>query len=37
MSDQYQSPQSSDPLDELTTSLLDCGAVLSQMISHMVE
>jgi hypothetical protein len=37
MSDQHQSPQSSDPLDELTTSLLECGAVLSQMTSHMAE
>jgi hypothetical protein len=25
------------PLDELTTQLLEVGAVLSQMISHMVE
>jgi hypothetical protein len=26
-----------DPLDELVTSLLGCGAVLSQMIAHMAE
>jgi hypothetical protein len=26
-----------DPLDELVEQLLDCGAVLSQMIGHMVE
>lgn len=25
-----------DPIDELTTELLACGAVLSQIISHMV-
>jgi hypothetical protein len=26
-----------DALDDLTTRLLECGAVLSQLISHMVE
>jgi predicted amidohydrolase len=26
-----------DALDDLTTQLLECGAVLSQLISHMVE
>jgi hypothetical protein len=27
----------SDPLDDLTDQLLECGAVLSQIISHMVR
>jgi hypothetical protein len=30
-------PQSNDALDELVSQLLGCGAVLSQIISHMVR
>jgi hypothetical protein len=30
-------PQSHDELDELVSQLLGCGAVLSQIISHMVR
>jgi hypothetical protein len=37
MTDQSHSAQPPDPLDELTEQLLECGAVLSQLISGMVE
>jgi hypothetical protein len=30
-------PAVSDPLDEFVDELLECGAALSQIISHMVE
>jgi hypothetical protein len=34
MTDQRDSPKPPDPLDDLVTELLECGAVLSQMISQ---
>jgi hypothetical protein len=37
MTDQLHSSQPPDAVDELVTQLLECGAVLSQMISHMVK
>jgi len=37
MTDDTQTFKAQDPLDELVHELLECGAVLSQMISHMVE
>jgi hypothetical protein len=37
MTDHFHSSQSPDALDDLTTQLLECGGVLSQMISHMLQ
>jgi hypothetical protein len=37
MTTHRRSPQQPDPLDALTEQLLECGAVLSQIISHMVQ
>jgi hypothetical protein len=37
MTDHLDSFQPPDALDELVTQLLECGAVLSQIISHMVR
>jgi hypothetical protein len=37
MTDHTDPPGPDDPLDELATELLGCGAVLSQIIAHMVE
>jgi len=37
MSYHVDSSQPPDALDELVTELLECGAVLSQIISHMVQ
>jgi hypothetical protein len=37
MTDQIDSAKPPDPLDGLVTQLLSCGAVLSQMITEMVE
>jgi hypothetical protein len=37
MTDQVASSQLPDALDDLVTELLACGAVLSQIISHMVR
>lgn len=37
MADDTQTFKAQDPLDQLVHELLECGAVLSQMISHMVE
>jgi hypothetical protein len=37
MTTHRRSPQQPDPLDALTEQLLECGGVLSQIISHMVQ
>jgi hypothetical protein len=37
MTDHLPSSPLPDALDDLTTQLLECGAVLSQLISHMVH
>ena len=37
MTDHNHSHQSPDVLDELTTQLLACGGILSQIVGHMVE
>jgi hypothetical protein len=37
MTTHQHSDRRTDPLDDLTTQLLECGALLSQMISHMVQ
>jgi len=37
MHENVDSSHPPDALDQLVTELLDCGGVLSQMISHMVE
>ncbi len=37
MTDHTQSSQPAGPFDELATQLLECGAVLSQVVSHMVQ
>jgi hypothetical protein len=37
MTDHIDSSPPPDALDDLTTQLLECGGVLSQIISHMVE
>jgi hypothetical protein len=37
MTDNRSSQKAPEPLDELVHELLECGAVLSQMISRMVE
>lgn len=37
MSAKTASQSTAGPLDELTAQLLECGAVLSQMVSHMVK
>jgi hypothetical protein len=37
MTDDTQTFKAQDPLDELIHELLECGAVLSQMVSQMVE
>jgi hypothetical protein len=36
MTEQAPPPQPHDALDELVSELLDCGAVLSQMMAHMI-
>ena len=36
MTEQAPPPQPHDALDELVSELLGCGAVLSQMIGHMI-
>jgi hypothetical protein len=37
MTDHVDSSPPPDALDDLTTQLLECGGVLSQIISHMVQ
>ena len=37
MTDQSTSNGARDPLDDLVSELLECGGVLSQIISHMIE
>jgi hypothetical protein len=37
MTDHVDSSQPADGLDDLVTQLLECGGVLSQIISHMVR
>ncbi|MDQ6776870.1 MAG: hypothetical protein M3071_11800 [Actinomycetota bacterium] len=37
MSDHIDSSPPPDALDQLVTQLLECGGVLSQIISHMVQ
>jgi hypothetical protein len=37
MSQSTEAPHTIDPLDELVEQLLDCGGVLSQLVTHMVE
>ena len=37
MNNHVDSPRPAEPLDELVAQLLECGAVLSQLISHMVQ
>ncbi len=37
MTNHRSSPSQQDPLDALTEQLLGCGAVLSQIISNMVQ
>jgi hypothetical protein len=37
MTTHRRSPHQPDPLDALTEQLLECGAVLSQIVSHMVH
>ena len=37
MSEHLDSPRPTDPLDELVTQLLECGAVLSQVVGRMVR
>ena len=37
MSNQQDGPHVPDPIDELVTQLLECGGVLSQIVSRMVE
>jgi hypothetical protein len=37
MNDNLAPSQPPDALDELATQLLECGGVLSQIISHMVQ
>jgi hypothetical protein len=37
MTTHRRSSQQPDPLDALTEQLLECGGVLGQIISHMVE
>jgi len=37
MTDPLDEPKPPDPLDDLVTELLDCGGVLSQIISHMLS
>jgi hypothetical protein len=37
MTDHIDSSQPADGLDDLVTQLLECGGVLSQIISHMVR
>src|SRR5450755_2206982 len=37
MTTHRRSSRGADPLADLTTELLECGAVLSQIVSHMVR